>query len=258
MSVTLAAAGRLRSDRRASDRTDQERAAPHRLNRRSRHPHVVTVGFDTQARLHTVEINRFKPHHLASLHRNNRRAISTTIEALRSGTRRRALEDRSSQVSGRVEPTGLSDEARERITAELDRIRERRDRLEAEVRNDRGAVSDHADAADAIQRADELVGLDERVAELDRLLHAGPAPSNGTDTLPGGTEVKLRFSDGAVVTMQVISVIEEAAIAGEAEALTAGSPLGLALVGRKAGDTVTYTTPQGEDQVELLELKYPA
>lgn len=161
-------------------------------------------------------------------------------------------------MSGRVEPTGLSDEARERITAELDRIRERRDRLEAEVRNDRGAVSDHADAADAIQRADELAGLDERVAELDRLLHAGPAPSNGTDTLPGGTEVKLRFSDGAVVTMQVISVIEEAAIAGEAEALTAGSPLGLALVGRKAGDTVTYTTPQGEAQVELLDLKHPS
>jgi len=81
------------------------------------------------------------------------------------------------------------------------------DRLEAEVRNDRGAVSDHADAADAIQRADELVGLDDRVAELDRLLHAGPAPSNG-DELPFGTVVKLKFSDGDVVTMQVISVIE--------------------------------------------------
>jgi transcription elongation factor GreA len=162
------------------------------------------------------------------------------------------------KVSAGVEPSGLSEESRERIAAELARLRERRDRLEAEVRNDRGAVSDHADAADAIQRADELAGLDEQVAELDRLLHAGPAPANGADTLPGGTEVKLRFSDGAVVTMQVISVIEEVSIAGEAEALTAGSPLGLALVGRKAGDRVTYTTPQGEDQVELLDIKYPA
>ena len=59
-------------------------------------------------------------------------------------------------TSEQVEPTRLTDEARERITAELDRLRERRDRLEAEVRNDRGAVSDHADAADAIQRADEI------------------------------------------------------------------------------------------------------
>jgi transcription elongation factor GreA len=83
-------------------------------------------------------------------------------------------------VSERAEPSGLTGEARERVAAELARLQERRDRLEAEVRNDRGAVSDHADAADAIQRADELVGLDERLAELDRLLHAGPAPSNGT------------------------------------------------------------------------------
>jgi transcription elongation factor GreA len=160
-------------------------------------------------------------------------------------------------VSKGVQPSGLSGESRERISAELARLRERRDRLEAEVRNDRGAVSDHADAADAIQRADELVGLDERLAELDRLLHAGPAPSNGASTLPFGTEVTLRFSDGAVVKMRVISVIEEAPIAGEAEALTAGSPLGLALAGRKVGDTVTYTTPQGESQVELLDVKYP-
>jgi transcription elongation factor GreA len=159
-------------------------------------------------------------------------------------------------VSAEDEPSGLTGEAGERVAAELARLRERRDRLEAEVRNDRGAVSDHADAADAIQRADELVGLDERVAELDRLLHAGPAPTNG-DELPFGTEVKLRFSDGDVVTMQVISVIEEASIDSGAEALTASSPLGRALVGRKAGDTVSYTTPQGQQEVELLTVKFP-
>jgi transcription elongation factor GreA len=158
-------------------------------------------------------------------------------------------------VSAQVEPSGLSGESRERVEGELARLRERRDRLEAEVRNDRGAVSDHADAADAIQRADELVGLDERVAELDRLLHAGPAPTNG-DELPFGTEVELRFSDGDVVTMQVISVIEEASVDGT-EALTASSPLGQALVGRKAGDKISYTTPQGEQQVELLDIKLP-
>ncbi len=161
-------------------------------------------------------------------------------------------------TSEQVEPKGLTDEARERITAELDRVRERRDRLEAEVRNDRGAVSDHADAADAIQRADELASLDERIIELDRLLRAGPVPSNGTDALPFGTEVTLRFSDGAVVKMQVILVIEETTAGGEAEALTAGSPLGQALVGRQVGDKVTYTTPQGESQVELLDVKYPS
>lgn len=160
-------------------------------------------------------------------------------------------------MSAEAEPGGLSDESRERISAEVARLRERRDRLEIEVRNDRGAVSDHADAADAIQRADELVGLDERLTELDRLLHAGPVQTNGDDQLPFGTEVKLKFADGDVVTMQVISVIEEASVEGDTEALTANSPLGQALVGRKKGDKVSYTTPQGEQQVELLDVKYP-
>ncbi len=99
--------------------------------------------------------------------------------------------------------------------------------------------------------------MDERIIELDRLLRTGPLPSNGADTLPFGTEVTLKFSDGAVVKMQVITVIEEAPVGGDAEALTAGSPLGLALVGRKAGDKVTYTTPQGQNEVELLKVKFP-
>jgi transcription elongation factor GreA len=176
---------------------------------------------------------------------------------MRGANRRRARGRQVSKVSKHVEPSGLTGEARERVAAELARQRERRDRLEAEIRNDRGSVGDHADAADAIQRADELVGLDERLAELDRLLHAGPEPSS-SETLPFGTEVKLRFADGAVITMQVISVIEEAPSGGDSESLTAGSPLGLALAGRKAGDTVTYTTPHGESQVELLDVKYPA
>jgi len=165
--------------------------------------------------------------------------------------------ERSAKVSEKVESTARADAARQPIAAELDRLRQRRDRLEAEVKNDRGAVSDHADAADAIQRADELAGLDERIIELDRLLRTGPSPSNGSDTLPFGTKVTLRFSDGSVVKMQVISVVEETPAGGEDEALTAGSPLGLALAGRKKGDTVTYTTPQGENQVEVLDLKYP-
>ena len=160
-------------------------------------------------------------------------------------------------MSEEAESKKLAESSRDRINAELARLRERRGRLEAEVRDDRGAVSDHADAADAIQRADELAGLDERISELDRLLQTGPSVSNGTGTLPGGTEVTLRFPDGSVVKMQVISIIQETPVGREAETLTAGSPLGLALAGRQAGDTVTYTTPQGENHVELLDVKYP-
>ncbi len=150
-----------------------------------------------------------------------------------------------------------ADAARENLAAELDRLKQRRDRLEVEVKNDRGMVGDHGDAAEAIQRADELVVLGDRINELDRRLRGGPSPSEDSETLPGGTEVTLRFPDGEVVTMHVISIVEETPVGREAETLTARSPLGQALAGRKPGDTVTYSTPQGENQVELIAVKLP-
>jgi transcription elongation GreA/GreB family factor len=151
----------------------------------------------------------------------------------------------------------VADAARNQLAAELDRLRQRRDRLEVEVKDDRGMIGDHGDAAEAIQRADELVVLSDRINELDRLLRTGPAPSDNSDALPGGTEVTLRFADGEVVTMHVISIVEETPVGRESETLTARSPLAQALVGHKAGDTVTYSTPQGENQVELIALELP-
>jgi len=147
--------------------------------------------------------------------------------------------------------------ARENLAAELDRLKQRRDRLEVEVKNDRGMVGDHGDAAEAIQRADELVVLGDRINELDRRLRSGPSRSEDSETLPGGTEVTLRFPDGEVVTMYVISIVEETPVGREAETLTARSPLGQALAGHKPGDTVTYSTPTGENQVELIAVKLP-
>jgi transcription elongation factor GreA len=151
----------------------------------------------------------------------------------------------------------VADAARDQLAAELERLRQRRHRLEAEVRDDRGMVGDHGDAAEAIQRADELVVLADRINEVDRLLRTGPPPSDAADALPGGTEVTLRFADGEVATMHVISVVEQTPVGRETETLTARSPLAQALVGHKPGDTVTYSTPQGDSEVELIALKLP-
>jgi transcription elongation factor GreA len=155
------------------------------------------------------------------------------------------------------EAQSVADAARQNLAAELERLRQRRDRLEVEVKNDRGMVGDHGDAAEAIQRADELVVLTDRINELDRRLLAGPTEPEESDTLPGGTEVTVRFPDGEVVTMHVISIVEETPVGREAETLTARSPLGQALAGRQPGDTVTYSTPQGQNQVELISVKLP-
>jgi transcription elongation GreA/GreB family factor len=57
--------------------------------------------------------------------------------------------------------------------------------------------------------------------------------------------------------MRVVAVVEETPSGEEDTTLTADSPLGLALADHKPGDTVTYSTPQGLQQVQLLAMKYP-
>ena len=142
-----------------------------------------------------------------------------------------------------------------RLESELAELRRRREQLYAEMQGDVDAVGDRGDAAEALQRAEDLAGLDEQIGRLTWLLAGGNATVEGQ--LPNGTEVKLRFADGEEVRMRVVNFIEETPEGAEDTTLTADSPLGLALYGHKAGDTVTYRAPGGEQQVTLLAIKTP-
>ena len=142
--------------------------------------------------------------------------------------------------------TNFAEQERARLEAELADLRKRRDQLRADL---------VADAADALQRAEDLGGVEEQISRLAYLLAGGDATIEGQ--LPNGTEVKLRWPDGEEVTMRVVNYIEETPAGAEDTTLTADSPLGLALYGRKAGETVTYRTPRGELQVDLLAIKLP-
>ena len=108
---------------------------------------------------------------------------------------------------------------------------------------------------EALQRAEDLGGVEEQISRVTWLL-AGGNPT-GEGQLPNGTAFKLRFSDGEEVDMRVVNFIEETPAGAEDSTLTADSPLGLALYGHKAGDTITYQTPRGELQVTLLAIEQP-
>ena len=143
-----------------------------------------------------------------------------------------------------------------RLESELADLRRRREQLHAEIQADAESVGDRGDAAEALQRAEDLGGLDEQIARLTWLLAGGNTTVPGQ--LPNGTLVKLRFpDDDKDVEMRVVNFIEETPAGEEDTTLTADSPLGLALFGRKAGETITYRTPRGELQVKLLAVEQP-
>lgn len=148
------------------------------------------------------------------------------------------------------------EQERARLEAELADLKRRRDQLRTELQGDAETVGDRGDAADALQRAEDLAGVDEQIGRLTWLLAGGNATVEGQ--LPNGTEVTLRFPDDKEdVRMRVVNFIEETPAGAEDTTLTSDSPLGLALYGRKAGDLITYQTPRGELRVKLLAIEYP-
>ncbi len=150
----------------------------------------------------------------------------------------------------------FAERERERLEGELADLRRRRDQMRAELQGDAETVGDRGDAAEALQRAEDLAGIEEQIGRLTWLLAGGNATAPGQ--LPNGTEVTLRFpEDKADVHMRVVNFIEETPAGAEDTTLTSDSPLGLALYGRKAGDLVTYQTPRGELKVKLLAIEYP-
>lgn len=144
-------------------------------------------------------------------------------------------------------------EARYALERELADLRAQREKLAATLpgaEETGGAV----DRADRLRRAMHLGPLDARIRQITARLHgaasAGPAR---TDVVGIGTIVTVRFADDQVQTVHIGEVAEEL----DPSLVTADSPFGRALIGHRAGDTVTYDTPEGRATTVVLSIHHP-
>ena len=153
----------------------------------------------------------------------------------------------------------MTDAARERLEQELAQAREQRRTLAAQLGGedrDNPDTGDRGDDANELEGLDDLARMDRRIEELERLI-ADPAARETPAGLADGATVTLRFPDGDEVTYRVVAIPEQAPVAERDDVVTASSPLGQALAGRSAGDTITYAGPDGELQAEILALQAP-
>jgi transcription elongation GreA/GreB family factor len=145
---------------------------------------------------------------------------------------------------------GLSPNARQQLERELADLRQQRSASASGLADhDRGG--DAADQADLLEHAETAARLNRRIAEIEAILEHGFP--NGT-LLPDGTTVTLRFADGTEDTLCVASVPGQDA---DVSVLTADSPIGSALIGRKAGDEITYRTPNGQTSATIVSIDPP-
>ncbi|MFB7513550.1 GreA/GreB family elongation factor [Streptomyces sp. NPDC056144] len=149
-------------------------------------------------------------------------------------------------------PEPLSAVAREAFVRERAALRTEREAVAATLRGGGdGERGDSADQADELQRATELERLDARIEVIDeRLREGGAAGPPSTDAIGVGSTVTVRFEDGTETVVQIDAVAEVL----DATMVTSDSPLGAALLGHRAGDTVTYVTPEGRTTAVVVAL----
>ncbi|MER8103750.1 GreA/GreB family elongation factor [Kitasatospora sp. NPDC094016] len=144
-------------------------------------------------------------------------------------------------------PEPISAEALRAVQEELAELRGERAKVVGTLRGE--DVGDRADAADELQRADDVARLDERIAELEARVREGAAAGPpSTEVVGVGSTVTVRFADGVEETVEVAELAE----VREETLVTADSPLGRALLGRHAGETVSYEAPNGAASAVVL------
>ena len=151
----------------------------------------------------------------------------------------------------------LTPEGYENLTRELDTLRTERRRDVADrirVAREFGDIAENAEYDDA---KNEQAMLEHKIAQLEeRLLNARVIDTGDVDTsvVSVGSVVRLRDVDAKETV--------EYHIVGSAEAnpaehkLSNESPVGRAILGRKKGETVEVTTPQGgKIKFKIMEIK---
>lgn len=136
----------------------------------------------------------------------------------------------------------ITAEGKKELEAELDTLKARRGEIAdkiAEAR-DYGDLSENAEY-DAAREDQGLV--ESRIAEIeDILMNAELIKASRKSTIGIGSKVELK-NGTKTVNYHVVGPVEANPIEGK---ISNESPIGVAMMGKKEGDTVTVTTPKGD------------
>ncbi len=149
--------------------------------------------------------------------------------------------------------TKLSPETYERLQAELEDLRTRgRVEIARHIEAAR-ALGDLSENGDYHAAKDSQGKMEARIRQLQAMLTDAEVVEAGpTEEVAAGVTVRLRYVGDDEVERYFVGSIEERQ-QGTA-VISPGSPLGQALIGKKAGTTVTYEAPSGQLAVEIVSV----
>lgn len=146
-----------------------------------------------------------------------------------------------------TQTTWLTQEAYDRLKAELDQLIANRPIIAAEI-NDRREEGDLRENGGYHAAREEQGQQEARIRQLQELLRTaqvGDAPDG--DRVSPGTVVTVHFDDDPEDTETFLLGSRELGASTDLTVYSPESALGTAIIGARAGETVTYTAPGGMD-----------
>ena len=150
-------------------------------------------------------------------------------------------------MSTEATPTWLSQEAYDRLQAELDEHIANRPVIAAEInaRREEGDLRENGGYHAAREEQGKAEARIRYLQELLRTARVGDAPSS--DAVAPGTVVTIYFDDDADDTETFLLGSREIAQTTTLTVYSPESALGQAILGARPGQAVTYTAPNGKD-----------
>jgi transcription elongation factor GreA len=144
----------------------------------------------------------------------------------------------------------ITEAGKKELEAELDELKGRRGAIAEKIAEarDYGDLSENAEY-DAAREEQGLV--ESRVAEIeDVLLNAEIIGASRSSKVSLGSKIELK-TGRKTVEYHIVGPVEADPASGK---ISNESPIGLALMGKKVGDTATITTPKGEINYEVVKV----
>ena len=160
----------------------------------------------------------------------------------------------SSTDSG-AQSTWLSQEAFDRLEAELAELIAHRPVIAAEInaRREEGDLRENGGYHAAREEQGKQEGRIRYLQEFLRSAHVGEAPP--ADKVGAGTVVTIYFDDDTDDTETFLLGSREIAATTDLTVYSPESAMGRAIMGARAGDTVSYTAPSGSE-IKVTVVKF--
>lgn len=145
----------------------------------------------------------------------------------------------------------ITEEGKKELEAELAELKSRRGDIAEKIANARdfGDLSENAE----YDSAREEQGLVEtRIAEIeDILMNADIIKAAKGSSVGLGSKVELK-SGAKTVNYHVVGPVEANPLEGK---VSNESPIGVAVMGKKVGDSITISTPKGDTTYEIVSVR---